>query len=118
MAAGLSVNGRNKQLGGFGSAVTHASLHTADPGTNGANEVAGGSYARQSVTWSAPSAGTVSSSNSQVFPVPASTTVSFVGYWDHVSAGNFYGSRDVTDEVFAGAGTYTIATGDIDESTV
>jgi hypothetical protein len=120
MAAGLSVNGRNKQLGGFGSAVTHVSLHTGDPSTTGANEVAGGSpaYARKSVTWAAPSAGTISSSNAQVFDVPAATTITYAGYWDAATSGNFYGSRAITSESFTGQGTYTIATGDIDESTV
>lgn len=118
MAAGLSVNGRNKQLGGFGSAVTHVSLHSADPGTNGANELTGGSpaYARKSVTWAAPSAGTISSSNAQVFDVAAGSTVAFAGYWDASTSGNFYGSRAVTSEVFAGQGTYTVASGDIDEA--
>lgn len=120
MAAGLSVNGRNKQLAGFGSAVTYVSLHTGDPGTNGANEVTGGSpaYARKSVTWAAPSNGTIQSSNSQVFDVPAATTITYAGYWDAATSGNFYGSRAITSESFGGQGTYTIATGGITETTV
>lgn len=89
--------------------ATHASLHTADPSTSGANEVTGGSpaYARQSITWSAASAGSLAASNQPVFNVPA-TTVAFVGLWNNVSAGTWLGSADVTDEVFAAQGTYTL----------
>lgn len=36
--------------------ITYLSLHTASPGTTGANEAAGGSYARQPVTFNAAGA--------------------------------------------------------------
>jgi len=85
--------------------ITHASLHTADPGTNGANEVAGGTYARQAVTMGAASAGARAASNQPVFNVPASTTVAHIGLWN---SSTFLGSADPVDEIFANAGTYTV----------
>lgn len=85
--------------------ITHASLHTADPGTNGANEVTGGSYARQAVTMAAASGGTRSASNQPVFSVPAATTVAWIGLWN---GSTFLGSADPVDEIFSNAGTYTV----------
>lgn len=100
----------------FAVTTVYASLHTASPGDTGANEVSGGSpaYARKSVTFSAASAGAIDSSNAPVFDVPASTTVTHVGFWDASTAGNFLGYSDVTDEVFAGQGTYTLSDADLD----
>jgi hypothetical protein len=61
------------------------SLHTATPGTTGANEVAGGAYARVATTWGAISA--ASTTGSQVtINVPASTTITHWGIWDAGSA--------------------------------
>lgn len=85
--------------------ITHASLHTGDPGANGANEVAGGSYARQAVTMAAASGGSRAASNQPVFNVPAATTVAHIGLWNNST---FLGSADPVDEVFANAGTYTV----------
>lgn len=101
----------------FSVATVYASLHTASPGDNGANEVTGGSpaYARKALTWNAASGGAMDDSTSPApaFDVPAGTTVAFVGFWDAVSAGNFLGYADVTDETFAGQGTYTLTDADL-----
>lgn len=73
------------------SQITHVGLHTlTDPGTGtnaNSGEVAGGSYARQSVTWGAASGGTKSNTNSLTFDVPAGTTVGFFT-WFNASSGN------------------------------
>ena len=97
-------------------ANVYASLHTADPGDTGTAEVTGGSpaYARKEVTWNAAAAGSLDSSNAPVFDVPAGTTVSFVGFWSAVTGGTWLGSADVTNEVFAGQGTYTLTDADLD----
>lgn len=82
------------------------SLHTADPSTTGANEVSGGSYARVTgLTFGAASAGRRTCSSQPTLNVPAGTTVAFIGLWN---SSTFVGSYDVTDEVFAMDGTYTI----------
>lgn len=96
-------------------AAVYASLHTASPGDNGANEVAGGApaYARKQMTWNAPAGGTMDG-DSVTFDVPAGTTVTHVGFWDAAAAGNFLGYADVTDEAFVGQGTYTLTDADLD----
>lgn len=93
--------------------ITHVSAHTADPGTTGTSEVTGGSYARQSITFAASSAGNLNSSNTPVIPIPAGTTITHLGLWSALSAGTFYGSVDITDETFGSAGNYTVTDLDV-----
>lgn len=115
MASILTNNGKHAALDGLGAVVTHISLHTADPGTTGASEVSGGSpaYARKPVTWSASSGGSKALASTYTFDVPASTTVAYVGLFSALTAGTYYGHFDVTDEVFASAGTYTLSSGSV-----
>lgn len=116
MATVLSDSGKNLALNGFAGGAVYASLHTADPGTTGTSEVTGGSpaYARKSVSWAAASAGALTTNAQIVFDVPASTTIKYVGFWSASTSGTFYGHVTITNETFAGQGTYTIASGDID----
>ena len=93
-------------LGALG--VTQASLHSADPGQNGANEISGGSpaYARKAVTFGAAASGSITQSGTDpVFDVPAGATVAFVGYW---AGAVFVASDAVTSETYGGQGTYTL----------
>lgn len=78
----FTTAGKNQMLDNLG--VTHVSAHTADPGDTGANEVSGGSYARQSITFGAAAAGALDSSNTPVIPIPAGTTVTHLGFLDCV----------------------------------
>lgn len=100
-----------------GAAITHASLHTGFPATSG-NEIAGGSpaYARKALVFEAVAgtelAGSLDMTNAPVFDVPAGTVAS-VGFWTASSAGTLMGDMDVTDEVFAGQGTYTLTDFDL-----
>ena len=115
--AGLVAAGLNAYVTGFTGVAVYASLHTADPSTNGANEVTGGTYSRESIAWGSPSNGTSTNSSAIVFDVPAATTITHVGYWSAVSGGTFYGSRALdTQQTYATAGTYTIAIGNLFES--
>lgn len=107
---------KNYMLDQLGGQVGYVSLHTASPGSLGANEVTGGSpaYARKAVTWNAASAGSKALSNTPTFDVPASTTVTHVGLWSALTSGTYFGYIDVTDEVFASQGTYQITSGTFD----
>ena len=70
---------------------TYASLHSAYS-ASGANELAGGSYARIAITWGSASAETLNLSGTPyTFNVPASATVAWIGFWDALSGGNFSG---------------------------
>jgi hypothetical protein len=63
------------------------SLHTAYSAT-GTNEVTGGSYARQTVTWAAAASRSKASSGNVDIPVPSGTTVAWIGLWN--SAGSTF----------------------------
>jgi hypothetical protein len=111
----LSTAAKNAMLDHLAGLAVFASLHTADPGATGTNEVSGGSpaYARKAITWNAAASGNLDNNANPVFDVPAGTTVTHVGFWSAVSAGTWYGSADVTDETFAAQGTYTATDADI-----
>jgi hypothetical protein len=68
-----------------------ASLHTGSPGQTGASEVVGGSYARQSLLFAAPSAGVELSSNAQNWTNMPAVTVSYFGVWSVATGGTFSG---------------------------
>lgn len=112
-----STHAKNYMLDQLGTnKALYYSLHTADPGDTGATEVSGGApaYARKAAAWNAAAAGAKDNSNAPVFDVPGGTTVSYVGLWDALTVGNFIGAANVTDEAFAGQGTYTLTDMDID----
>lgn len=89
-------------------ACTHLSLHTADPGSTGASEVAGGSYARQAITWNPAAGGQKTIVEQPVFQVPAATTITHFGLWSAVSGGTFrYSGALPAPQVYSSPGTYT-----------
>lgn len=109
--AGLNVTARNAMLDATAAVwpPDTVSLHTADPGNGtsvtGGTEVVGGTYSRETVTWSAASAGSKEASASVVFDVPASTTITHLGYW---RGATYLGSRALdSSQAFSTAGTYT-----------
>lgn len=112
----FSASAKNYMLDQLGTQVAYLSLHTATPGSTGANEVSGGSpaYARKAAAWNAASAGSKPLSNTPTFDVPASTTVTHLGFWSASTAGTYYGYVDVTDELFTGQGTYQVTSGAVD----
>lgn len=76
----LNDTALNGMLDYLAGRMDQVSLHTAFS-LSGANEVTGGSYARQSITWNAAASGALNSSNAPAFSVPSGNTVRFVGYW-------------------------------------
>ena len=113
----LNANGLNAEVEGLTAVAGFASLHTAEPDANGSNEVSGGSYTREAITWAAASGGTAVSDADIVFDVPTSTTITHLGYWSAGTAGTFYGFRALdVSQTFSSAGTYTIAAGNLSES--
>jgi hypothetical protein len=74
-------------------ATVYVGLYTTDPTDAGTGtEVSGGSYARQSVTFGAPSNGVSTNSAAVEFPQCTSTwgTVSHIGILDASTSGNLY----------------------------
>ncbi|GII84594.1 hypothetical protein Ssi03_25840 [Sphaerisporangium siamense] len=111
----LSPAGKNIALDALGAAADFVSLHTADPGTTGANEVTGGSYARQTKTWNAASGGNLDDSNAPSFNIPASTTISHFGLWTEATGGTFLGggALSASESYGAAGGTYQLTDVDI-----
>lgn len=99
-----SPTGLNAAANGIAAAGTYISAHTGDPSTTGANEVTGGSYARQQTTWGSASDGDRTGSQVTV-PIPAGTTVTHWGIWSAVSGGSFIGGFALSSpEAFGSAG--------------
>lgn len=74
--------------------ITDISLHEADPGTNGASEVSGGSYARLAPAYNASSGGTANLSATLEFDGPANGgPVTHIGFWRGVT---FWQGRSVS----------------------
>lgn len=68
----------------------YVALHTADPQDDASGaEVSGGSYARTSVTFGAPSDGASSNSADVTFPTATASwgTVTHIGIWNAASGG-------------------------------
>jgi len=106
----LTDAARETALTALGTAITHVSLHTGDPGTTGAAEVTGGDYARVAVTWD-PTGGNLTITAPAEFDVAGGTTVSHYGLW---AGATFYGGDTLSaSETFANAGTYTLTDLDI-----
>lgn len=112
----LTNAAKHVMLDALGAVAVYVSLHTADPSTSGTGEVTGGSpaYARKAITWNAAASGNLDSSNTPVFDVPGSTTISHMGYWSAASGGTFYGGNALSaSETFAAQGTYTLTDADV-----
>ena len=109
--ARASVTEENQALVTTGWA--YVSLHTADPGTTGASEVTGGTYARVAAAWNSPSGGAVTNSGALAINLPASTTASYVGIWSAITAGVYYIGGALSPSVTTGAsaGVVSIAIG-------
>lgn len=91
------------------AATTHLSLHTADPGTTGANEVTGGGYARVANTFNVDGDGDLTLPGTKSFVGPAGGAVLFVGLWTASSGGTFRGGYAlVGDNVFSAGGQYDV----------
>lgn len=84
---GVNNSGRNLALGGLTGAITHVGAHSAFPGSSGASELSGGSYARQALTWGAASAGAQNITNTPAIPIPAGSDVAWLGYWSALTSG-------------------------------
>jgi hypothetical protein len=110
MANDYDIQARNVMLNQLATVATRWALHTGDPGAadTATNEVTGGSpaYARKAVAWNTAGSGIATQNGDVVLDVPA-CTVAWVSLWN--TGGTVrYLKKDVTDEVFAAQGTYTI----------
>jgi hypothetical protein len=87
--------------------AVYAALYTTDPtGADTGTEVSGGSYARQALSFSAPSAGATSNPSDVNFPIASASwgTVTHVAIRDASSGGNllFVGALTVSQTIATG----------------
>jgi hypothetical protein len=94
--------------------TVYVSLHTADPGETGANELTGGGYSRKPVTFNAPSGGSMTNSADIDFPNMPAATITHVALWDAASAGNCLWTGALTAPKTTNAGdTFRIPAGQL-----
>jgi hypothetical protein len=85
------INGTLRATTFTAPAAVYVSLHTADPTDAGTGtEVSGGSYARQSATFAAPSNGASATNADVTFPQATGNwgTIGWIGIWDASTSGN------------------------------
>jgi hypothetical protein len=98
-------------------ATVYVSLWTSDPTDAGSGtEVSGGSYARQAVTFGAPSSGVSTNSADVTFPTATGSwgTVGWIGINDAATSGNllYHSPLDVAKAITTGD-VFKIATGNL-----
>jgi len=88
-----------------GSLITHIGLVD-----NTLTELTGGSpaYARQAVTWSAPTDGVINMTTNLTFNIPASTNVAGWRGFSALSGGTNYDGAALTQETYASQGEYVL----------
>lgn len=98
-------------------ATVYVALFTTDPTDAGSGtEVAGGSYARTAVTFSAPVNGVTSNSGTINFPAATAGwgTVTHIGIMDAAAAGNLlYHGQLTSARVVNNGDTFTIPAGNL-----
>lgn len=114
--ARASVTAVDNALTGLVTQALFLGINTGDPGTTGASEVAGGSYARQSITWGTSGPSSIANATSAInVPIPATTTVNFFSTWGAVSgtgSGGYQIGGPLSSTItFVTAGTLTVAVG-------
>lgn len=99
---------KNERINDFIADATAVSLHSADPGTTGANELTGGSpaYARKTPSWTSPTTGNTDLASALTFDVGSGSTVSHYGLW---KAGTFIVGGPVSGGgTYSGQGTFAL----------
>lgn len=89
------------------AAMTHMSLHAAQPNSSGSNESTAG---RQAITWVTAANGDMVATVDLAFTGGASNgPATHAGFWSASTAGTWYGFYPITgDQVFNAAGEMTI----------
>jgi|SRR6056297_2004226 len=95
----------------------YLALHTADPSGTGANEVSGGDYARQEITFSNASSGAIVSNIDAKFDGLPEATLTHASIWDASSNGNIWWESALSSQTTVDSGdSYKIPAGAIDIS--
>lgn len=102
--AGLTTAELNADVDAATARLVATSLHSADPGGAGSNELAGGAYARVANSWGAAASGTAVTTQASI-NVPSGAHPTHFGEWSATSAGTFRGGNPLGTD----PGTYSSA---------
>lgn len=98
-------------------ATVYLGLFTSDPTDAGTGtEVSGGSYARQSITFSSPSNGVTSNSAQITFPTATAYwgTIGWIGIYDSLTSGNLlYHSPLTTSKIISNGDIFIVGSGNL-----
>jgi hypothetical protein len=98
-------------------ATVYLGLFTSDPTDAGTGtEVSGGSYARQSITFSSPSNGVTSNSAQITFPTATADwgTIGWIGIYDSLTSGNLlYHSPLTTSKIINNGDIFLVGSGNL-----
>lgn len=101
--------GANAMLDALGTLMTHVGAFTDFPADSGAgsNEVSGGSYARQAISYDAAASKSKAKASSPAvsIPIPAGSTVYFLGGFSAPSAGTAYKFSPINGGSVKGVGS-------------
>lgn len=96
----FSETAENAAVDGVAAKGGYISLHSADPGTTGANEISG--VGRQKTTWGAAASGTATGSQ-VTYPSAPAADYKYFGVWTAATGGTFLHGNLLTPEVTLGA---------------
>lgn len=94
----------------------HVALYTAAPtDTGGGTQVSGNGYARQAVTFGAPSNGAIANTNAVSFTASGGAfgTIVAVGFFDAATAGNLLAYAPITSATIGDGDTLNFAIGQL-----
>ena len=111
------INGTLRATNYTAPSTVYVALYTSDPtDADTGTEVSGGSYARQSVTFAAPSNGSSASNADVTFPQATGNwgTVAYIGLRDASTGGNllYHTALDTSKKIETGD-IFKIATGNL-----
>jgi len=86
----------------------YVSIHSANPGENGDNELSGTNYNRVQASLSQASSGKRILETDVIMTIPGGSTVAYVGYWTDATGGTFLAYDSVAEETYIGDGQYEI----------
>jgi len=95
-------------------ATPYISLHTADPGATGTDEVAGGSYARQAATMGAAAGGATDNTAAIEFTDMPACSVTHCGIWSALAGAWQQGGALTASKTVNAGDTFRFPVGDLD----
>lgn len=111
------INGTLRGTTYTAPSTVYVALYTSDPtDADTGTEVSGGSYARQSVTFGAPSNGVAVNSGAVTFPTATASwgTIGWIGIRDAATGGNLLYHAPMTASKTIGAGDiFTMSTSNL-----